>query len=195
MVDNFDLVKSLLSFESEDGFYFMQLIQRRKENPTMQKNSRAVKNWLIHSMDQLDNYKSDIVSMANHFNARATIRLNKRSYKQCAFETLALLAKNLSVGDFTPVDKVYASAMGSFHADKNKKWLLDADNIAPDSPIVTEIANFIRDLQPVGDKLISVIPSRSGCHIITSPFNPQTFVKAYPNIEIQKDTPTNIYIP
>ena len=195
MVDNFNLIKPLLSFDSPDDFYFMQLIQRRKENPSMQKNSRAVKNWLIRSVEQLEDYKSDIVSFAEHFNARATIRLNKRSYKQCAFETLSALAKNLSVDDFTPVDKVYASVMGSFHADKNKKWFLDADDIAPDSQTVTDIANFIRDLQPVGDKLVAVIPSRSGCHVITKPFNPQTFVKEFPKICIQKDTPTNIYIP
>lgn len=195
MVDNFELIKPLLSFNSRDDFYFMQLIQRRKENPTMEKNSRAVKNWLIHSMDQLDNYKPDIISLANHFNARATIRLNKRSYKQCAFETLASLAKNLAVEDFTPVDKVYASVMGQFHSDKNKKWLLDADDIAPDSPIVREIIDFIEPLQPSGDKFIAVIPSRSGCHIITKSFNPQEFTKKYPQIQIQKDTPTNIYIP
>jgi hypothetical protein len=195
MVDNFELIKPLLSFDSPDDFYFMQLIQRRKENPEMEKNSRAVKNWLIHSMDQLDKYKPDIISLANHFNARATIRLNKRSYKQCAFESLALLAKNLSIADYTPVDKLYSSVMGSFHADKEKKWLLDADDITIDSPIVAEIAEFIRQLQPVGDKLVAVIPSRSGCHVITRPFNPQTFIKAYPKIEIQKDTPTNIYIP
>lgn len=32
MVDNFDLIKSLLKFESKDDFYYLQIIQRSKDN-------------------------------------------------------------------------------------------------------------------------------------------------------------------
>ena len=62
------------------------------------------------------------------------------------------------------------------------------------SPIVTEVLDFIRGIEPVGEKLVSVIPSKSGCHIITTPFNPVSFTKVFPKIAIQKDNPTNLYI-
>lgn len=193
MVDNFSLIRSLLTFDGEDDFYYTQLIQRKKENPT-NRGDWAVKTWTINSFEKFDELKPDIIALAIQFNARATIRLNKRSRRQCALETLSELASNIAKGDYTPPDKVHSSIMGKFHADPVKKWLLDADDIAPDAPIVSEILAFIRDIQPVGDKLVSVIPSKSGCHIMTTPFNPVPFTKAYPLIGIQKDSPTNLYI-
>ncbi len=195
MLDNFELISNLLNFESEDDFYFMQLIQRRKENPEMKTNSRALKNYIIQSKDYLMDRKDEIVMFAKHYNARATIRLNRRSFKQCAFQTLRTLADELANDRYPAVDKLYAQVMGSYHADPVKKWLLDCDDILPDSSIVQDIRNFIQPIQPIGDKVVAVIPSRTGCHIITTPFDPRTFNKEYPKIEIIKDSPTNIYIP
>jgi len=37
--------------------------------------------------------------------------------------------------------------------------------------------------------------SKSGLHIITTPFNISEFNKKYTDIEIHKDNPTNLYIP
>ena len=193
MVNNFSLIRSLLKFDSEDDFYYAQLIQRKKENPN-NRGDWAVKTWTINSFEKFDELTPDIIALAIQFNARATIRLNRRSRRQCALETLSELASNIAKGDYTPPDKVHSSVMGKYHADPVKKWLLDADDIAPDSPIVTEVLDFIRGIEPVGEKLVSVIPSKSGCHIITTPFNPVPFTKAFPKFAIQKDSPTNLYI-
>lgn len=193
MVDNFSLIRSLLTFDGEDDFYYTQLIQRKKENPT-NRGDWAVKTWTINSFEKFDELTPDIIALAIQFNARATIRLNRRSRRQCALETLAELASNIAKNDYTPPDKVHSSIMGKFHADPVKKWLLDADDIAPDSPIVDDVLYFINQLQPEGNKLVSVIPSKSGCHIITTPFNPVSFTKVFPKIAIQKDNPTNLYI-
>lgn len=193
MVNNFSLIRSLLSFDSEDDFYYAQLIQRKKENPN-NRGDWAVKTWTINSFEKFDELTPDIIALAIQFNARATIRLNRRSRRQCALETLSELASNIAKGDYTPPDKVHSSVMGKFHADPVKKWLLDADDIMSDSPIVSDVTHFINQLQPEGSKLVSVVPSKSGCHIITTPFNPVPFTKAFPKICIQKDSPTNLYI-
>ena len=42
MVDNFDLIKSLLKFESKDDFYYLQIILRSKDNPDIGANNRLV---------------------------------------------------------------------------------------------------------------------------------------------------------
>lgn len=34
MVDNLRLILPFLKFESEDDFYYLQILQRKKENPT-----------------------------------------------------------------------------------------------------------------------------------------------------------------
>ena len=195
MLDNFDRMKTVLQFDSDDDFYFMQLIQRRKENPDMNKDSRALKTYLIRSLEQLELYKPDIIAMCNHFNARATVRVNRRSFKQCAFETLAMLAKNLGVEDYCPADKVYNSVMGKYHAEPKKRWILDVDDILPDDPRIEELIQFIDPLQPVGDKVVAIIPSRTGTHLVTRGFNPLEFRKVHPEIVIIDDGPTNVYIP
>ena len=41
-VDNFDLIEEFLKFESEDDFYFLQVIQRKKDgNETGRGNNGA----------------------------------------------------------------------------------------------------------------------------------------------------------
>jgi hypothetical protein len=35
MIDNYALIKPFLSWNNEDEFYYLQVIQRRKENPGM----------------------------------------------------------------------------------------------------------------------------------------------------------------
>ena len=33
MINNFNLIKPLLDFNSEDDFYFLQILQRKKDHP------------------------------------------------------------------------------------------------------------------------------------------------------------------
>ena len=47
MVDNLDKILPLLKFESEDDFYYLQILQRKKENPQLGSNSRVIKNYYI----------------------------------------------------------------------------------------------------------------------------------------------------
>jgi len=35
MIDNFEQIKKLLTFETEDDFYFGQILQRKKEHPEL----------------------------------------------------------------------------------------------------------------------------------------------------------------
>ena len=35
MIDNFELIKSLLSFESEDIYYHLQILRRGKDHPEL----------------------------------------------------------------------------------------------------------------------------------------------------------------
>ena len=54
MIDNFDLIKTMLKFESEDDFYFAQIIQRKKDNPNgvngSNNSSRLIKAYYINML-------------------------------------------------------------------------------------------------------------------------------------------------
>lgn len=85
MVDNFDLIKSLLKFESKDDFYYLQIIQRSKDNLDIGANNRLVRSYCIRSLEYFEGKKKEIKQMCSIFKARAYIHLNKRSYSVSLF--------------------------------------------------------------------------------------------------------------
>lgn len=99
---------------------------------------------------------------------------------------------------FDKGNKAYDSVLGANAQDNQKKWILDIDpeDIAEgwSGPIMSD---FLDTLQPHDgkNKTLAIIPSKSGLHVITRPFNLMEFKKDYPNIDVQKNNPTNLYIP
>ena len=65
MVDNFDLIKSLLKFESKDDFYYLQIIQRSKDNPDIGVNNRLVRSYCIRSLEYFEGKKKEIKQMCS----------------------------------------------------------------------------------------------------------------------------------
>lgn len=201
MIDNFDLIKSLLSFNNGDEFYFLQIIQRKKDIKDSDldvkyagknNHSRLIRAYYIYSVDQLEKYKEEIIAMCNLFKARACINLNKRNQKDTALEMLELLARDIRVGNYSCVSKIYNSVCGSVHS-ADKTFLVDIDT--NDQDFIYKIESTIKQIVPVSDKVIAKIPSKSGVHLITKPFNRMEFSKHFPEVEIHKNNPTNLYIP
>lgn len=195
MVDNLDKILPLLKFESEDDFYYIQILQRKKENEQLGSNSRVIRNYYIKSQQYLIDRYDEIKQLCITFNARASIRLNKRSFEKTAFKALENIANSMRNREYKFINKSYDRAVGQNHNDSLKKWILDIDNpnwLFADS---IELADFINKLQPIGNKILAHINSKSGLHIITSPFNVEDFNKKYTGIEIHKDNPTNLFIP
>ena len=60
MTNNFDQIRDLLKFES-DYFYFIQIIQRKKENPELGANNRIIRSYNISSLEKFDKYKDEII--------------------------------------------------------------------------------------------------------------------------------------
>lgn len=200
VISNFELIKPLLKFESEDDFYFVQILQRKKDNPNIVKgsnnNNRLIKAYYIKSIEHLDKYKDEMIALANLFNARIGINLNKRSFYKTAFDTLLKMANQMHNRDFTNTSKAYNSACGIHNGHEDKVWLLDIDT-KEDFDLSTKIVKYLNDIcEPIGrDKLIAVIPSRQGYHLIVKPFNTERFSEQFPDIGIHKNNPTNLYIP
>lgn len=192
MIDNIKRIIPFLKFESEDDFYYLQILQRKKENPILGSNSRVIKNYYINSVEYLESHYNEIKDLCNQFNARASIRLNKRSYESVSFKTLENIANSMRNREYKFIKASYDRACGLGHNDKEKKWILDLDNVGE---IDILMLHYIDSLEPKGKKCLISIPSKSGFHLITKPFNTQEFSKQYPEIEVHKDNPTNLYIP
>lgn len=194
MVDVLENIKGLLLFESDDDFYYLQIIQRKKENSGLGSNSRIIKNYYIGSISYLESKYDEIKDICKLFNARAMLRLNKRSYKKVALSTMVNIANSISNNEYSFIKKSYDRACGVCHNDKNKSWILDFDE-AVDINNKTEVIDFINSLEPFGNKVLIELPTKSGIHLITKPFNLSTFSVKYPSISVHKDNPINLYIP
>ena len=204
MVNNFKQIRELLEFRSEDDMYFCQILQRKKDAKAGEKvngtnnNSRLVKAYYVSSLEYYDFIEPEIIQLCKIFNARAGINLNRRSYKKMALQHLKKITDQLINEDFTKAYKAYSSVVGAYNHDSDKKWIIDLDGEDENTfDFVDEVTEFINSLQPtdVTDKFIARIYSKNGSHLITSPFNVHEFHKEFPQISVQKNNPTNIYIP
>lgn len=194
MIDNLELIKPFLKFESNDDFYYLQILQRKKENPQLGNNSRVIKNYYITSIEYLESHYEEIKQLCIQFNARASIRLNKRSFESVAFKTLENIANSMRNREYKFIKASYDRACGLGHNDKEKTWILDIDFELTINTL-NSIKEYINNIEPVGNKIIEIIPSKSGSHIITKPFNLQKFKEDYSSIDVHKDNPTNLFIP
>lgn len=201
-VDNFELIKPILEWRNEDDFYFVSIIKRKKDFPDgsvtgVNNNNRAIRHYFVGSLDYLEFVEQEIKDICNVTGARGCIDLNRRSYENTAFHTLRKVADQIMNKDYTKVSKAYSTACGKHSNEKaNKKWILDIDKKLT-SGEHTQLKEDLYKLRPVGDKLKFIIPTNSGIHYITSPFNLQAFseLKRWDHIDIHKRNPTALYYP
>lgn len=202
MINNLELIKPLLVFPHKDCFYFVQILQRKKDHAGERlggsnNNSRLIKAYYITSVEKLDIHWEEMVKLADLFNARISINLNPRNFQKAAFHLLQKIANQMSNGDFYGVRKAYDSVCGEYHSEIDKRWLIDIDE--KDPILLKTISDDIIQIQSTilnrEYKILATIPSKSGYHLITNPFNLEIFAKTYPGIEVHKNNPTNLYIP
>ncbi len=191
MIDNFDKIISIMSFEDTNDFYFVQLIKRKKDNPDMKGDSVVIKEWFVSSVDYLLDKKESMIDMADKYNARLTIRVNKRNYKKLGLKMIADITQKLETENYKGLKSSFSSVAGQYPSDSDKKWIVDIDQ--EDLKDINEIKNVINRSMPDVDKIICEIPSKSGIHLIVRPFDIREFKKLF-NVEIKKDNPTNLYI-
>lgn len=186
VINNIDKIKSILTFD-EDTFYFLQIIKRRKENPTLEKDCKVIKSYYVGSLDYLNKKLGEIIELCKIFNARAYINLTPRSYKKVAFLSLKKYSDLICSDNYKPVKDVFNSACGESYTEP-KRWVIDIDNIN-DYPIILE------ELRKINVSILIQVPTINGIHLIVSPFNSKLIepVMCITNMEIHKNNPTLLY--
>lgn len=198
MVDNFDQIAKLLEFKTSEDFYFVQVIQRKKDHKEENKrlgrnnNARLVKAYYIRSVDYLMEHRPEIIALCNTFNARAGISLNPRNAKKVALDMMARLAHCIKTDNYE-VQRLYNTACGMV-IPHDRTWIIDIDT--KDEKELQTCVEFVTKAQPEGEKIIARIPSKEGLHLITRRFHSDWFLQNCPvKVEIHKNNPTNLYIP
>ena len=195
MLNNFDHIRCLLSFDTPDDFYFLQIIKRRKDNPELPKDMKLIDNYFIYSLDEYDKLEAKIIEQCMTNNARAYIRLNRRNSKICAMHTIRKISELLIDGNYKAAKSAYLSSAGEYHNEKPKRWIIDID---PEDAMQKEsIEKTIEELHKntPGYNHIATIQTKNGYHLITHPFNMTEFRKKFPTIDIHRDNPTLLFCP
>lgn len=231
MVDNFDLIEKYIAKQSltwkEGDCYYVQLLRRQADDPMIggvkdkkyhgNMHSRSIKDYLIKSVDHLEDVKQQIIEFCKLENVRAYIRLNKRNYKNIALEMMKHIAEQCCSGEtFSSPYHLVSSACGvCCQAGEDKTWIVDLDKEY--LPYEAEIIDMICECEPhkrkigeCGDKAkyiqenFFVVPTKNGKHIVCKPFNRQMFqvaweksenLKSIKMLDVHKDNPTVLFVP
>lgn len=197
-INNLDIILPLLEFDDPFDCYFVMVLHRNKDGTKKiggNNKDRIIKSFLVMNKEYLVDKFDDMIKLANIFGARVVINLNRRNLKSVTLGVIKELISMVESDSFFSLYGVIDSVLGKKSSEKKKKFIVDIDS--NDLNSVDEICSFINSLEPldVTNKIIAKIPSKNGIHIITSPFNTQKFHAKFPNIDIHKNNPTNLYIP
>lgn len=191
-VDNFNLIGGLLNFTKPGDFYFIQIIKRRSDDKEMTEGQRLIKSTYVDSFNKFFEKKERIIKYCKDNNARAYIRLNKRNDERIALQMLKHLAIEIANRQYY-CRNLYESVCVLYASDPEKKWLLDIDDKTTD---LVPIMEFINGLKPDAykiSKIKTIVPTKQGRHIISTPFDAESFKSKYPDITVRKDNPTLLY--
>lgn len=201
VVDNFDTIEhDILRFDSEDDVYFVQVIKRRKENPDMDANSGVIRQYIIHSVEELHELRDTIIEKCRTHNARAYINPNRRSKEKIALGLLKLTANRIVEKQYKGLENDFYRAVGQAGTNGQKLWIVDVDMKEGDLDAMTTIyilTQYLTGLKPdVGvSKVVTIVPTLNGFHIITKPFDVQTFkeICGENTPDIHKNNPTLLW--
>lgn len=194
MIDNFELIKSLLEFPNDDIYYHLQILRRGKDHPELPSANRVIKSYFICKLESMDELKEEIKKLCEFFEARAYINLAPKSIRKTTLLQLKYLSERIYIGDYKKIWKSWNTCAGTIKGEESR-WIIDIDYDYPYDYIM-KLYETIYDCDPVGiEKRITQIPTKHGFHIITKPFNLQQFKEKYPNIDVHKNNPTLLYVP
>ena len=216
-INNLQIVKPRLEevfgLNNPDLFFHVEILQRKKEVPSTNKNSNIIKSYAVKSFEYLENkMKTEIIPICDNLNARAMINLNPKSFKRVTLSMLRKLSGYIE-DDFYEgaIIKLFDSCTASSSIDKSlgieKLWIVDLDII--DFNLGSKVMKITSSVSPEKGKtkVRYIVQSKKGTHILTIPFSLVEFEQAKTNkefedlkdlwqyVEIKRDCLTNLYIP
>jgi hypothetical protein len=196
MIDNFKHIEKLLDFSENHTFYFIQILKRRKENPEMKTGVRVIDNFYLYKPEDLEKIKEKIVEVCTLNNARAYINVNRLDLKRIALFASKKTIELIIQGDYISIKNVYPSVCGSHSSENEKRWVVDIDTKENEvyDLVRSSIEELHRQIPKSTYKILAVLETKNGIHIITNPFNLKLFKKKHPELDVHKSSPTILYI-
>jgi len=196
MIDNFNILAPWFDNLSNQGdFYFVQVIQRKKEC-NIGSNNNVIKDYHFFDKETFLKKKLEIAILCKAFNARAYFWVNPRNCKQVQFEIIRETTEAIECNS-RKLFKCVSKAIGQRRSSNYiSKWILDFDT--KDWSIINKYLDVVRECRPDKDKILYYIPTVNGIHVITLGFDLEQFrqklaIANLDPLDIHKDNPTVLY--
>lgn len=185
MTDNFSRYKELIRLTDGlpdtnekgnlDRYYVVELMRRGKDNPDMPAANYHFRNYYIYSWRDLDRYEQEIKTVCQMLNLRAYASVGSKLMSQVALDTLAESARRIAARDYKSFYSIFESCSGKYADRSRELWVVDIDGpVTEEAPAA--VRRYIRTMQSGhADPVVYTMPTRSGHHIITWPFNLKQF--------------------
>lgn len=200
VVDNFDTIRASLKFNNKNEFYFVQIIQRKKDGNTglrVRNGYRLIRSYYIYSLEEFDSLRERIITLCENNNARAYINPNVRNAQEVAMECIKKYADLVANNNAFMGNSIWDSCCGSTRAKGYKAlWIVDVDN--PDEKVLNQVMDIIQSCKHAEHFNAYVIRTVNGFHIISNGFDSREFKQALvangiDKVDIHKNNPTLLY--
>lgn len=180
-----------------DKYYVVELMRRGKDNPDMPAANYHFKNYYIYSWHDLEKYEEEIKNICNLLRLRAYCSVNYKLMSQVALDALAESARRIAAHDYKKFYNIFESASGKFVDKGNNMWIVDVDDVDEHFPVGVLTA-YINNMESGYEQnVVYTMPTKSGLHLITHPFNLQKFNegwnKALATVDVKKNHLTLLY--
>lgn len=191
MTDNFKLIKEFIQsqwcnqFDSlTDLFYTIEIIGRAKDNASIIAGNHKFKTYYIKNMEDFDKYENEIRLLCDTLQMRAYISVNAKSWHKVTLNSMAEYANRIAQDNFDKPYSIFDSCAAKYVERSEQLWIIDVDKEDADWYSVNGVEtvdqltkyyiDMVEDCEPK-KKIVAVIPTRTGKHIIAHPFNTVQF--------------------
>lgn len=206
-----EFIKPLIDLSrTKDSFFVVRILQRRKDNPEMDKPERQLKVYSFYSWDEFEKCKDRIKEICDLNNARAYIRLDVMDALDISIRIQKQIAQNILDKNPRANERVWDSITGK-HGFKDWKIIdIDTPHIHLLDSVIEDLEahyfernkynvdgiftrEWSREINPIYQN-----KTQSGVHIICRPFDTRIISKYNQNLEepiiIQDSGLTVLYI-
>lgn len=205
VTDNFKLLRELLpETPDSDTFWSIRIIGRKKDNPSLEKNSKLYKSYTVACAADLDALAPKIAKCSMDNAARAYFDPTPKSWKKVSVQMMKSLADIIGSGDYDQCYKLADRVIGSGCSVGQRLWVVDVDEEGDvDNTIYCINQTVFEMVASTGYKQeykMMLVPTPNGFHILSSPFDLAKFRENWSKMmpgkeqpEVKKNNPTVLY--
>lgn len=186
MTNNFNIIREYMIKEGipadekqmGDLFFVVMLVRRGKDHKNLPAANYTFKQYYFDSIEKFDKLKNEMIKCCDIFGLRAYVSVNVKSKEQLSKACSLKYAENIFNGEYKKPWMIFDHMFGKIPAKNEDRWIIDIDDVYPEIIDIKLLAIYdaINQCESKYDKkVIQEIPTKTGCHLITHPFNSKRF--------------------